>query len=213
MNPSGIFPLNLFLPDVNSLFGILFHDIKNNYFTYLNVPESNYSIIFLLVIYILIVLNKNVNFYLVISVFLVFLVLNVLFTFPPSTRFIPNFYFPSILFNSLLPELKILSRNFIFIYDLTIIYTVINFQNYFNYPNVKYKLIFLSLFLLPLNLPYFSLNDDNFVLCNPAIVYAYKFDYWSYYYSTYFNKEIVVMPTLNSSGILNSCLGLINFEN
>jgi hypothetical protein len=107
--PSGIYPVNFFLPDINSFVGALFTVQKNYLFTYLNVPESNYSLLILIVLLIFTFNFKSINN--IIKIISIFILLSLIFCFPPYTSKYGGIFFPSILLNELLPELRIISRN------------------------------------------------------------------------------------------------------
>ncbi|MBT8579365.1 hypothetical protein G6646_00220 [Polynucleobacter paneuropaeus] len=199
LNSSGISPINLFIPDINSFIGNFFINFKNRYYTYLNVPESNYSIIILILLF-LFIKPKRISELIIIPILLLFL------CFPIHTQFLNGIYFPSYIYNFILPELRILSRNFSYLYIIFAIKII-------GQININYKscliLIILMILLMPLSLPNYDIN--NLILKKCEINFPLqKNDPWAEYYSKYFNIDInyynvLVKETLDNSKILYFC--------
>lgn len=208
MNPSGIFPLNFLLPDINSFSGIYTMDIKNKYYTYLNVPEANYSCLIFLGI---LALYFNRNKIEIIKILLCFFIFSIILCLPPETRWLPNFYFPTYLYNFVLPELRIISRNFSFLYIISIIGLFQLATNYFNPKDYIFFIFFILLFF-PFNPPKIKMENLSYIQCQDE-KYSRSFllnnldsSSWDSYYSSYFNKKAAAFPVLDHSHNIKYCL-------
>ena len=109
-NASGVFPLNFVIPDSLNIFSTFFLSLKNQYFQYLNIPESNYFFGYLPLF--LLIRSSFLNFRDTLCAGTIYLLLLLFLAFPPhSDAFGFRIYFPSFFVNEVVPELRILSRN------------------------------------------------------------------------------------------------------
>ena len=197
--PSGIFPLNYFFPDTNSLIGRFFIDGKNIFYTYLNVPESNYSLI---ILFVFILFSKNdINHQNLFIWVVLFLAAAFLTCFPPYTTKFGGIYFPTIIINQLLPELRIISRNSSYIYCFALVFLISRLKI-----NFSPLLFFTLVVFLPLHFPHYNPTEIDIKECvDHKSLTIHSDDPWNMYYSRYFGYKIIVSPTLNESLQFSTC--------
>jgi hypothetical protein len=200
---SGIYPLNWLMPDINSFVGFYFRDFKNAHYQYLNVPESNYTILMPIVFFCCI--GARVSKYQLFKLLLLWCLLHMLLTFPPHTDRFGGIYFPSYGLNMLLPELRIISRFSVFIDYLFFIYLTSKYLKVHLMKGILTPIILAA--LLPLNIPFYDVAKMKVISCDASIPRVVpKSDYWSLYYSKHFSGiPVQVFSSLNSDGILNFC--------
>lgn len=198
--PSGVFPLNFLLPDTSSILGLSTIDLKNSLFTYLNVPEANYSLLTLIFVSFF-VGRRSWKSLLLLMAFIL------LFCLPPKTSAFGGVVFPSHLLNVTLPELRILSRFFSSFYLIGAIHLV-------RLTNLDFKKKFTTLsfilglvLTLPLAYPKFFLDTKNIVLCEnfEGVNWLPRNSPWSQYYSKFFAREVKVSTTLGKGRVLLYC--------
>lgn len=207
---SGIFPGNFFMPGIGTLAGYFSQDFKNNYFIYLNVPESNYSLLGLLSFFF--IASYRIK---VVVRLGAFLLIYALFLFPPETSFVPGLIFPSILLDILVPEMNIFSRLTYGLYVSLVLILLVNAESV-NFKQVSSRIrmvlawIFVLVFVVPVNPPRGSLELAMITVPECAIEPNQAprpyFDYWSSYYTKYYGRKILVKPTLAENGQLLFCI-------
>ncbi|MDA8665858.1 hypothetical protein N9L52_07685 [Litoricolaceae bacterium] len=207
---SGIFPGNFFMPGIGTLAGYFSQEFKNNYFIYLNVLESNYSLLGLLSFFFIASYSIKVVAYLG-----AFSFIYALFLFPPETKFFPGLIFPSLLLDILVPEMNIFSRLTYGLYISLVLLLLVNAESV-SFKQVSSRIrmflawIFVFVFVVPVNPPRGSLELAMISVPECAIepnqAPRASFDYWSSYYTRYYGRQILVKPILAKSGQLLFCL-------